>query len=183
MVNFLGLLTLLFSLNSFAAVLPSGAPSVALGVTAQTPLGQATVGLSDLHLNTGGVFAIHVNTSSDSAAEAYPFKRDGVAYQVTTGSSAYCFAGTYTGDTNNVYWGLVSATASFADSTAVGSLTGPVYQTASATIGMYRILTANINVYLPMHGMYVFKSATFPGINVINAGGVMVTMHCREVVN
>ncbi len=183
MVNFLSVLVFLFSLNSFAAVLPSGVPNVGSLPTLTTPAGNAQVGLSDIGYNGEKVFMLSTVTTVNAVANGnHPFTRDGSAtiYTVPAATSTYCFSGVYAGDTANAYWQLMSATASFTAGATSGSLTGGIFQAGASANYFYRVIGTLDQFYpVPMTG-YRFLAGSFPGIQSGGTTGVRVILNCFE---
>ena len=175
---------LLFSVNSFAA---SGSGNVSnvvqLGASETTTLGTGQVGLGQ-QTGTTGVFSVYTATfnPSPTANGVFPFYKNGAVWQVGGSKVAHCFSMSYTGDTANVYWQLMSDTVTFADNATVASLTAPRYQGGRTQAYLHRVYST-LNKYFPAPSLYSFDSANaaFPGIQVGAAGGVMVSMSCYEI--
>lgn len=166
------LLALVFPISSFAA---SGSGSVTDAIAVGSSPG-ATVGhfqpntfMSMSRLTDGSspqVFSIYAAAVSTlTAGNVYPFYKNGVIYQVTSGKKAYCFnfsAVDIVSSNHGIQ--LLSATATFANNATTGSLTGAVYQGGVA--GNYVWLASSggqTGADTPLPGTYTFGASTFPG--------------------
>ena len=152
------LLLSLISPPSFAAT-PGAVPSVTVSAPGANT---GSVSISPAMLSgTGvnGIFSLYVGGTL-TAGNYYPLYRNGVAYQVTSGKTAYCFDITSL-CTNASYSGqLFSATASFASGAA--SITGGVYQ-CGVTPGYCIVSSPTASTTTVVPGVYSFGSGTYPG--------------------
>lgn len=139
-----------------------------------TTAGDSIYPLSAL-IGSGRVFTISAGdwVGSLTAGNFYPFYKDGVAYQVTSGKTAYCWGLTGKAGAASAIQ-LVSATASFAYN--AGSITGGVYQGGVA--GKYpQVFTT---AYGRVPGTYSFAATTYPGIQAGASNAIMAKMDCVE---
>lgn len=170
--------SILFSLSA-NAVAPTSNYNIGLSA-----VGVSTSPVSNIPLNNlagaAGTFAVFSLYGGDggalTATDFYPFYKNGVAYQVTAGKTAYCFNFT----ANNAAaasFQFVSATASFAFGAA--SITGGVHMGGAA--GKYPLESgASANVVVSIPGTYTFGASTFPGFQI--AGNNVLQLHtdCYE---
>lgn len=117
--------------------------------------------------------------ANQTATNYYPFYKNGVAYQVTAGKTAYCFNFTLASGSTaaGVSVQLISATASFAFN--ANSITGGVYQFgASAKAGFVVSPTAQTQAAWP--GVYTFGASTYPGFQAGNSQNFVLHADCYE---
>lgn len=180
MAWFLILLSL-FSQTAFCAAVPSGVPQISIDQIG-TMGGKSAIPPSSLSgTGVNGIFSLTAGDGSNNltAGNFYPFYKNGVAYQVTSGKTAYCFNITlHTSAVANAAQ-LVSATASFAFN--AGSITGGVHQAGAA--GKYPMVNqaASTNNGAPQPGTYQFGATTFPGIQSSASATCVVRMDCYEL--
>jgi hypothetical protein len=172
-------LSLLFALPSLGAT-PAAVPSITIAVPgSQTQ--SVTIPLTSLSgSGVNGVFSLYSgNNSAATNTNFYPFYKNGVAYQVTAGKTAYCFNLTNApGATPPTWFQLVSATASFAFNAA--SITSGVYQGgASAQFANISGSTSYIPAGVP--GVYTFAASTYPGWQSANNQTFNIHMDCFEL--
>jgi hypothetical protein len=165
--------------NAFAAT-PGNAPILTIAAPGQNT--QAlSVPLSSLS-GTGinGVFTLFAGFAFTSNTACYPFYKNGVQYQVTTGKVAYCFnirAGS--GNTNGGMT-LMSGTATFSPGATCSGITGVVYQTGTNIPGA-NVFGSIANTYYVIPGSYDFSSSTFPGVIANGTGASFFgSMDCYE---
>lgn len=178
------LLSLLFSLSANAAnsVGSGDFPYVSVGGNGQSvasvmPNPPSIV----IPSNDTTWFTLYTGLLSVGNGVTYPFKKNGVIYQVTAGKSAYCTSIRHRVGSASGGFQLLSATATFADAATTASLTGPVYQCgAAATYCMAGSTTANTIMNESI--MYKFGAATWPGIQASdNTQLYHVALHCHEL--
>ena len=157
MVN---ILALIFSLSAFGAVVPSGVPQIGLGSHVQSPTTpQSFISPANL-AGTGKIF--HLIGGSIAAlvnGDFYPFFKDGVAYQVTAGKSAFCFDWQASSNAAISTFQLVSDTVAITFAQA-GALTAGVFQCGVTTRYCAVSGTSTSNLPLAQNFSYVF--ARFP---------------------
>src|ERR1043166_8946949 len=136
------LFTIFFAVSAHAAQ-PSNAPQVLLGVTVAQPSGMATIPVSMLN-GSNDVFTIYCGPgTANTSGNVMPCRLNGQIYKVggnTGGGSskqAFCFSIRSGSGTAGSLWQWMSGTASYADNTAVGSVTGIKYQGGSSTNYQY----------------------------------------------
>jgi len=175
-VNFFLIILSLFVSITAQAVVPSGVPSITLG-GADTYPGNLVIPESNIG-STGGYFTVMAGSASEGAGDFYPFWKNGVAYQVTSGKTAYCTALMFAGGQAFNTMQLVSATATFAN--GASSLTGGVYYCGAA--GNYCLGSGTAaNTYNPMGVSQTFAATTWPGIQTQATGQIYsVLMSCKE---
>jgi hypothetical protein len=175
---FYALLALLASAPTFAA-LPAGVPTVTVAAPGSTT--GATVISPSMLSGSGvnGIFSLFSgNNSTATAGNFYPFYKNGVAYQVTGGKTAYCFNITASSGAASSFFQLLSATASFTwnQSTA---LTGGVYQCGAAAT-YCAVANSTVAVPAPYPGVYSFGASTYVGMQAGNSQYYQIHMDCYE---
>lgn len=179
MVNFLKIFLMFVCLPSYAAVIPSGVPSITVNGIGTNNTNSVLL-LQQLGWNgTSTIFTLNCGglNGGTTVNQANPCAKNGVLYQVTAGKKATCFNMSGSVSSGNVTAQLVSATATFAANTAVGTLTSPTYQTTAATgIGIQVIALPTTPNNYP--GSYVFDATSvnsWPGYVHLGTSGVGVT--------
>lgn len=118
--------------------------------------------------------------SLDGSNVHYPLRRNGVIYQVTAAKTCRCEKIRYRVGSASGAFGLVSATATFANATASAGLTGGVLQ--SGVLDIYSMsghVTANAVVTESI--IYTFGASTFPGVQMAdNTQLYQVYLWCYE---
>jgi hypothetical protein len=174
-VNFLSLFFALFlSVNSFAAVQPSGVPTKTLGGVDEYP-GSITVSSTDV-----SYFTISATVLSSATGNFYPFYKNGTQYQVTTGKTARCEQiNIIVGANTNLALQLVSSQTVYAQN--AGSITSGTYQ--GGAVGIYAMNTSGTaNKPRVLQNIYEFIALSYPGIQVGNSTQqYMVYLTCREI--
>jgi hypothetical protein len=148
------------------AIITSGVPAATLGSVGfhNTTISGSHPGGLVVPGPTSEVFTLYAGTLSNGGSNVhYPFYKNGSKYQVTSGKRFIVSSiRHYVGSANGGFQ-LVSATATFSDATASGSLTGGVFQFgAAATYGMTGHQTAKTLMVEAMR--YVFAAQTWPGV-------------------
>lgn len=183
MVHLVTILSLLFSFSAWA-VAPSGAPVITLGgvyINNTTQNGGIGGGIV-VPSNDITWFTVYAGTLSNGGTNVYyPFRKHGVLWQVTTGTKAYCKSITVRVSSATGGYQLVSATATFADATAAGTLTGAVHQCGSSAAGCRSgHITANTEV--TKQEVYVFDGSAatvWPGAQFFDASQVyQISLTC-----
>lgn len=174
----------LLSFGTAHAATPGGIPMIAVGATASNPLGGATIPFSSPGASgSDQTFTLYVAPATKTTNNHYPFKRDGAIYRVPTTSNVktVCFSGTGWADIINAKYQYISATSTFADNTATGSLVGPIYQGFAANVYL-ETTGPTANTTVPQPGMYTFANSSYPGIQISIDNSYMVTLECYEKV-
>jgi hypothetical protein len=172
-----GILALLLGLISSAAfaATPGNAPILTIAAPGQNSQ-SLSIPLSSLSgTGVNGVFSLYMGQGV-TGGDFYILYKNGVAYQVPSGKSAYCFNVT-AGDSTTGLFQLASATASFSNGAA--SITGGVYQCGVSGVSC---LAAGPTAYVAgaVSSSYVFASNTFPAVDAANGGTLFVHMDCFE---
>ncbi len=182
MVNLVSFLALLFSFNASAAIVPSGVPSIQLGgIGSQLANSQATPGSVLVSGSDTAEFTLYAGTLSlGGGGTVYPFKKNGVIYQVTAGKTARCSVVSHRVSSASGGWQLMSGTATFADATASGSVTGGVWQCGAAAVYCKAgHVTGNTTTVEGMQ--YVFGASTWPGFQgADNTQLYQISLVCHE---
>lgn len=180
MVHLLSFL-FLFSLTAQAAVTPSGVPSAGLG--GYTTAAASVSAPANLHIAAEDTrwFTLYAGDLSANGGTFYPFRRSGDIYQAHATKTTYCRNIRYRTGAASGGFQLMSATATFANETASGSLTGPKYQFGSASeYGMTGGLSANSVVNEGF--LYTFAATTWPGVQFgDNTQLYQVYLTCIEI--
>ena len=179
------ILALLVPTFGFAANGSGNVSSVAqLGgismATSQIPTGglllpDASIGAA------GGYFMLAAGAKNNTARTAdnfYPFYKNGVAYQVTAGKTAYCSQLVAIDDTGNSRIQLVSGTASIAWDAA--TVTGAVYEGGFTTGYVH---ASGNGAWIPSVNqiLYAFGASTFPGVQESGTRVIGITLMCKEL--
>lgn len=179
MERILVLLSLL-SFNAFAAV-PGNAPILTIAAPGQQT--QAlSVPLSSLSgTGVNGVFSLYGFTSSGVSANFYhPLYKNGTAYQVTAGKTAYCFNMTAAATTATSAFQLVYGTGAFTAGGSGTAPTGAVYQGGQAS---YYPLNSGATASVPgaAVGMYTFPASDYVGFQNGSASvSYYIHLECYE---
>lgn len=166
-----------FVMPAFSAN-PATSPSVgvsAAGVNTNSIL----IPPSDLSgAGVHNIFSLYIGATVSGGSYFTPFYKNGSIYQVTPGSTAYCFDMTASSSyTNPTFPQLVSATATFANNAT--TLTGAVYQCGANNTACLVIGANSVPIAVP--GVYKFGSSTWPGIQAYNFPFIyMFHMDCFE---
>ncbi len=175
---FIFAMSFIFATPVFAAQ-PSVVPSITIAASGQQAQG-LSIPLSSLSgTGVNGVFSLYGGTGAALTADSfYPLYKNGVAYQVTTGKTAYCFNATLVSSVTNVYFQLLSATASFTFGQS-SALTGPVYQ-AGATTKYVNNSGPTASAQVPIPGTYTFGALTYVGFQAGNSQQFQIHLECYE---
>jgi len=173
MERVLVLLIGLFSLPALAVV-PSGVPQALLGGANGVSGGAA---IAESSLST--YFTLNAGTQSSGANTYYVFYKNGTAYQVSSGKTAYCVSISSTSSSPFNTYQLVSSTTSWSNN--VGSLPATaVYSCGGSNSYCLGTGTAAF-AFNVMGATYQFSALTYPGIEVNQASTVYsVFLNCKE---
>ena len=173
------LLSLFLSVSSFAAQ-PSPSPSIALNGMGSTPaVGSSLLPSMLIGSGVNGIFSLYGGDGATlTAGNFYPLYKNGVAYQVTTGKTAYCFNITDSVGTAAIAFQLLSATASFTFNQST-ALTGGVYQCGAAAKDCAQGGAAISTIY-GQPGTYQFAAQTYAGFQAGNSQVYQIHMDCFE---
>lgn len=174
MVNVLSLfLALILSTNSFAAVVPSGVPSRAIGGTDGFP---APISMQNTDTT---YFMINAGVITATSNNFYPFYKNGTQYQVTTGKTARCEVMVYSsGAGSNLQFQLVSSLTSYAQNAA--SITSGTYSQGAAGISSFNT-HPTAGTMKAEAIVYEFAALSYPGIQGLSANNYSVQLFCREI--
>lgn len=177
MVNVLIAFLFIFSSTAQAVVLPSGVPNVGLGAIGSTVDATSHFPLGQFSASTRKIFSLYVGGTM-AGAEYHPLYKDGVAYRVTNGTTAYCFNFRGSSATALAGYQIVSDTAVIAWSQA-SALTSGLYQGGDA--GQYALNAgATINLKGAEPGVFAIASQRYVGIQTALSVVYQVSMDCYE---
>lgn len=184
MLNFLIIFLTLTAAIPANAVVPSGAPVSTLGgvYINNTTLNGGIGGGIAVPSNDTTWFTVYAGALSLGGSNVhYPFRKNGVLWSVTTGTKAYCKSSTVRMANANEGYQFVSATATFGDATASGSLTGGVFQ-CGATATYCRLGHVTANTEVTKQEVYVFDGSAatvWPGVQFAdNTSVVQASLTC-----
>jgi hypothetical protein len=174
MVHILSLFfALTLSVNSFAAVLPSGVPIKSIGGTDgfQAPISMQNTDTTYFMINAGVATATSNNF--------YPFYKNGVQYQVTAAKTARCEHMVYSsGAGSNLQFQLVSSLTLYAQNAS--SITSGTYSAGATSIPSFN--TAQTAGAMKSESIiYEFGALSYPGIQGQSANNYSVQLFCREI--
>jgi hypothetical protein len=176
MVNFLSVLSLLFSLQAFAVSVPSGLPAISMGHQSTTTTQMQPLVIAD-GSNSLGWFTV-ISYGEGTNGNVSPFIKNGVKYQVTAGKTAKCYGISGQTSAANSSFQLMYADATFAHDATTGSLTNPVYE--SNVAGQY------VHTFYSLVPAYFGVSFDVPaekffGRQGTSLSGTHLTVTCREI--
>lgn len=166
------LLAFLFAFNAGAAFTPSGIPQWSWGgITLPESMVSET--------SATNYFMVSASNSGGTTTNYFfQFYKDGVAYQVTTGKSAYCIALGVTAQTSAVTIALMYGDNGFGNNVPVGSVVNPVYEGPPSS-PVHMATTSNLEVVAPI--LFKFPALKYPGVQVQGTAVFYARMLCKEV--
>lgn len=194
MERFLVLLSLLFTLNAYAAS-PGSLPAApvggafagaANGAPGQIAAPAFVIAPSDIDTVVGGAptvgkyFMLSASDNpSGTAHNVFVLRKNGTRYQVTSGKTCLCVRAILSSATANTRWQLFSDTVTFNDNATFASLTAVVSQ-GGASQAYNPGMSLAANTITTMDIMYVFGASTFPGIQLEGSSNNSIELWCKE---
>lgn len=174
---FLVLFSLVFSLGASAAITPSPVPSIGLGFAGS--FGPTTL-VSPSQLVTGSskqIFSLYAGANA-SNGNFYPLYKNGTAYQVPVGKTAYCFNFNPSAATGAIRFQVVSDTVAIAFD-QVAALTSGLFQ-GGATARYVLRNSPTANAKQVSAGVFSIAASRYVAVQVGFSDIFEFTMDCFE---
>lgn len=177
-ICFLYVLSLLFLPVVFAAAPPQPAPAggyISIGGHNSTSVIVPPLVVTP-ERNPLGWFVLQ-NNGNPTSNNVTPYRKNGVAYQVTAGKTATCIGAFGQTSAANSPWQLFYADAAFAHDATAASLTNPVYQNGSATVYTsvwYSLAPSQMSFF------FEIPANKYAGVQISTPSVTSVYAVCRE---
>ena len=171
-------LALLISAPSFAAYVPAnGAPAIGLGATGAANAPLSTVPLGQVSASSQQIFSLFVGGSMTSG-NFYPLYKNGTAYQVPSGKTAYCFNIRSSSETGAIRWQIVSDTVAISWNQSSALTSGLFQGGATAQLPLRTGTTANVPYVNP--GVFSVAQNRYMAIQINTTLVAEFGMDCFE---